>query len=60
MTLEEYRITKRLSYRALATRFGTTLNKVFRWCSPDVDAHVKMVNGVRSIVINKVVAEEVK
>ena len=58
MTLEEYRINKRLSYRALAQRFGTTLNKVFRWSGQD--ALVKMVDGKRSIVINKVVAQEVK
>ena len=60
MTLKEYKLKKNLTYRALAERFGTIVNNVFRWCQDDVDAQVKMVDGKRSIVINKVVAQEVK
>lgn len=60
MTLNEYRLKKNLTYRALANQFGTIVNNTFRWCNDDVDARVKMVDGIRSIVINKVVAQEVK
>lgn len=59
MTPEQDRINKGLSIRAYAKRFNVKPTKMFRLCH-NTDARVKMVDGVRSIVVNKVVAQEAK
>lgn len=59
MQAEKWRIQKGYSYRKMAKRFGVTLNKIFYWCK-NPDAEVKKIKGVNTLIVNKVVAEEVK
>lgn len=57
MLLSEYKTKKKMTLQKLADAFDTNRDKIFRWCRDG--AEIKRIKGVRSIVLNKVVAEEV-
>lgn len=58
MKLRDYKKKNGYTYADLAHRFGTSIDKVFRWLQKGAD--VKRINGKRCIVLTEVMATEEK